>query len=102
MAVTNAFDRLCAHLESISQLDRLEVRGTIRIALKQAGLDPNFASPDQLSVVVEKIVPGELTSRAVEAAADLCSALAAGLKRDAGDAARTESPEAIFACLGRD
>lgn len=99
MADSNAFTTLCEELESSSTLDRLEARGTVRLALKQAGLEAGAVTPSQLSVVVEKILPKELTARGIERSDSICSALASTLKampdEDAG-----ESPEAVFKRLG--
>jgi len=93
------FDYLCDELERQSTLERLEARGTVRIAVKQAGLDPLNATPQELAVVVQKVLPGELAARGIANSEALCAELArlvAG--RDAG--ARRETPEAIFARLG--
>jgi hypothetical protein len=95
----STFDFLCGELERASSLDRLEARGTVRIAIKQAGLDPHTATPQELAVVVEKVLPGELIARGVEGADGLCAALAKQVgAREAGEA--RETPEAIFARLG--
>ena len=100
MADESTFDFLCGELERASSLDRLEARGTVRIAVKQAGLDLNNASPRELAVVVEKVLPAELSTRGIENADSLCSALANQVgARQAGGESR-ETPEAIFARLG--
>jgi hypothetical protein len=99
VAEESTFDFLCDALERGSSLDRLEARGTVRIAVKQAGLDPLTATPHELAVVVHKVLPGELDARGIDDAEALCSALAKRVaERDAGDA--RETPEAIFARLG--
>lgn len=99
MADSTAFTTVCDELESSSTLDRLEARGTVRLALKQAGLEAASVSASQLAVVVEKIMPGELRTRGIEGADSICTQLAATLKampdEDAG-----ESPEAVFKRLG--
>jgi hypothetical protein len=93
------FDYLCDELERESSLERLEARGTVRIAIKQAGLDPLNATPQELAVVVEKVLPGELEVRGVEGGDALCASLAQRVAaREAGSA--RETPEAIFARLG--
>ncbi len=94
-----AFDFACEQLEARSSLDRLESRGTIRLALKQAGLEAESVSPDQMKVVFEKVLPSELESRGIEGASGLCCDLAAAVANvDAGGQA--ESPDAVFARLG--
>jgi hypothetical protein len=95
VAESVAFDHICAKIESGTPLDRLAVRGTVRIALKQAGLDARSVTPDQMAVVVERILPGELTARGVDDVEDLCTGILSGLsslKTDGG----AETPDAVF------
>ena len=99
MADSNAFTTLCEKLEQSSTLDRLEARGTVRLALKQAGLEAASVSASQLVVVAEKILPDELRSRGVDDPDSVCSQLASELKAMPDDAA-ADSPEAIFERLG--
>jgi hypothetical protein len=49
MASANAFEWLCGCLESVTDLDRLEARGTVRIALKRAGLEVKMLSAEQIN-----------------------------------------------------
>lgn len=99
MADSSAFTTLCEELESSSTLDRLEARGTVRLALKQAGLEASQVTASQLVVVVEKILPGELRTRGIDDADSVCNQLGSVLKampdEDGG-----ESPEAVFKRLG--
>lgn len=97
MAVSEAFDFVCAQLEEHTSLDRLAARGTVRLALKNAGLEPSSVSPDQMAVVVEKVLPEELTARGVDGA--ICSTLVQGLKRLAPGTS-PETPDAVFKRLG--
>lgn len=101
MAESRAFDFLCDALERETSLDRLAARGTVRIALKEAGLEARTAQATQLLVVVEKLLPGELTNRGVADAAAVCARLRQGLAGlgDEGGAA-AETPDAVFARLG--
>lgn len=99
MADSKAFTTLCDELESGSNLDRLEARGTVRLALKQAGLEAGQVSASQLVVVVEKILPGELRTRGIDEADSICSQLATVLKA-MPDEDTGESPEAVFKRLG--
>jgi hypothetical protein len=96
-----AFDWLCTELESKSSLDRLEARGTVRIALKQSGLDVRSLTGDQVKVVIDKVLPGELAARGIEDADEICSDLAKGLLgMNFGSAAGAQSPDEIFRRLG--
>ena len=99
MAESAVFDFVCEKLEQGSPLDRLAVRGTVRIALKQAGLEARAVTPDQMAVVVEKILPGELQSRGVEGGEGLCASIKTGL---AGVSAgvQADTPDSVFQRLG--
>jgi len=99
MADSAAFDFVCDRLEEGSPLDRLAVRGTVRIALKQAGLEARSATPGQLGVVVEKVLPAELAARGVDGHEGLCSSIRAGLEGLA-PGTQADSPDAVFERLG--
>ena len=100
MSSSQTFEWVCAKLESTSSLNELEARGTVRLALKQAGLEPNRVTPEQMGVVTERILPGELRSRGLEDADGICSALASGLGHLEVSAAK-DSPEEVFERLSR-
>jgi hypothetical protein len=102
MAGSSAFEWLCTALEESTTLERLEARGTVRIALKEAGLEPRTVTPSELRVVVQKILPRELRNRGVQNEAALCDRLVAGLQvleRQPG-APTADTPDAIFRRLG--
>jgi hypothetical protein len=100
MASSSAFEWLCRELEERTSLDRLEARGTVRIALKQAGLQAESVTGGQLAVVLARVLPGELTGRGIEDAENVCQKLADGLREIPGDPSSHETPEAVFARLG--
>ena len=94
-----AFDWTCEALERETDLDRLEARGTVRIALKSSGLEAGSVQPDQMRVVIEKVLPGELVARGVDQADAICGRLAtAVVSVSAGD--DVESPDEVFKRLG--
>jgi len=99
VADSPCFELACEVLEQETLLDRLEARGTVRLALKAAGLDARSVAPEQMGVVAETILPGELASRGVENGDGVCAALREKLGRmeSSGD---SETPEAVFARLG--
>ena len=70
-----AFERVADELERRSQLSRLETRGTLRLALKEAGLLPKLVTSRSMLVVIELILPAMLARRAVRDAAEVCRAL---------------------------
>lgn len=79
MAESDAFDWVSTELERHTTLSRLEARGTIRLLLKDLGLDPSSVSAQQMVVVVERLLAPALSKRRVPDAAPLCAELAAGL-----------------------
>lgn len=95
-----AFEFVCSALERRTDLDRLQARGTVRLALKEAGLDARSAGVEQMQVVVDRVLPRELESRGVADADALCADLVLGLEKVTDDAA-VETPETVFRRLGR-
>ncbi len=96
------FDLAAERLEHHTGFSQLEARGTLRLALKVAGLDPSAFTVEQLCVVFEKVMPGELENRGVSDVQDVCAAVLADLEsvgRAAADASAT-SPDEIFRRLG--
>lgn len=99
MADSEAFDLVCEKIESTTSLDRLAARGTVRIALKQAGLEARSVTPDQMQVVVERILPGELQSRGIESGEGVCQSITSALSGLASTGG-AETPDAVFRRLG--
>lgn len=99
MADSPAFELVCDTLERDSSLERLEARGTVRLAIKAAGLDARNVTPEQMAVVVTNILGRELETRGIADTARLCAALRDQLTTlDVGDA--VDTPEAVFTRLG--
>lgn len=101
MADASAFDWVCDELERLTDLDRLETRGTVRLALRRAGLEAKTVTSDEMAVVLERVLPGELAARAIEDAASICENLSASLPRaDTPGAGAVHSPEEVFRRMG--
>lgn len=100
MGNATAFDWICAELERLSSLDTLEARGTIRLSLKEAGLEARSVTPEQLAVVVKRVLGGELRARGVDDAEAICESLITGLKNLHATAGASDSPEDVFKRLG--
>lgn len=99
MADSAVFECVCAVLERSSSLDRLEARGTVRLALKKAGLEASSVTTSQMTVVLEKVLPAELESRGVgDVDSLLRQAVSALASIESG--ARHDTPESVFARLG--
>ena len=95
MATSPAFDSVCNGLGQHTPLDRMQCRGTLRLVLKEAGLDPANVQPREMAVVVQRVLPSALESRGVAGAKDLCERLALG-PAGLADAPQVDSPDAIF------
>jgi hypothetical protein len=96
------FDTAAEKLEEATDMDRLAARGTLRIALKQAGLDAQNLTISQIRAVFEKLMPKELEARGVADAAATCNALIANIASAASEAGSTSSnsTDEIFKRLG--
>jgi hypothetical protein len=79
------FERVCETLEERTDMNRLEARGTVRIALKEAGLDPRHVTSHQMSVVLAQVLPPELLSRGIDDAHAVCQALETVVKSQGDD-----------------
>jgi len=89
------FEWVSDELERATSLDRLAARGTVRIALREAGLEPATLDARQLAVVLERVLPAQLTARGVANAEAICSGLRARIPSGAAQGAG-DTPEAIF------
>ena len=101
MAAT-LFDVAAESLEVHTDMDRLAARGTLRIALKEAGLDAQKLTLPQLRAVFEKLMPKELDARGVGDAAATCKTTMdeiAGLA-SAIDTESSATPDDVFKRLG--
>ena len=96
-----AFEWICQELESTTSLERLEARGTVRIALKQSGLEAASVTGEQLAVVLARVLPDELSLRGIDAAESICQQIAAGLDRIQAAPNQGSTPEDVFSRLGR-
>lgn len=92
MSESAIFEWMSSALEQRTALSRLESRGTLRLVLKELGLNPGNVTAKQMQVIVQRVLAPALEKRRVAGAADLCAALAAEL----------ESPPVADAAAGRD
>ena len=101
MPEQSIFDWVCKELQAATSLSELEVRGTVRLALKQSGLDARSVTGNEMAVVLRKVLPRELVGRAVTNALTLCEDLAARLTSEGlGGAGPAGGVEAVFRRLG--
>jgi hypothetical protein len=97
------FEFAAERLEQHTALDRLEARGTLRIALKTAGLAAKAVTAGQLRVVFEKLMPKELELRGMSNAVAACNAVIDDLVNSPApsEAASATDPDAIFQRLAK-
>ena len=99
MADSAVFECVCEVLERSNGLHRLESRGTVRLALKKAGLEARSVTASQMMVVLEKVMPEELVSRGVSDVDSILAQVASTLATiESG--AQHDTPESVFARLG--
>ena len=92
------FDIAAEQLEQHAGFDRLAARGTLRLALKESGLDAKGLTVQQLGVVFEKVMPKELKLRGVSDTTAVCSAVVDHLANSpaTADAEPSTDLDAIF------
>jgi hypothetical protein len=98
----NLFDLTAKHLENRTDLDLLEARGTLRLALEKAGLNPKSLTLKQLQVVFQKVLPKELELRGIRYIQSVCNSVLTRVIRtaDTAEAAPAESIDETFRRLG--
>lgn len=99
MEAADPFQFVCDRLGERVQLDRLALRGAVRLALKAAGFEARGVQPSEMAVVVTRMLPKELASCGVPDPEAHCARLAAEVS-GLGARAGAESPAAVFRRLG--
>ena len=96
------FNLAAKHLEQRTDLDLLEARGTLRLALENSGVDPKTLTLRQLQVVFQKVVPKELELRGVRNVAAVCTKVMTRVLRtaDSIEDAPVHSVDDTFKRLG--
>jgi hypothetical protein len=101
MGDSPVFSRVGDALERLTSLKRIEARGTVRLVLKDAGLEPGTVTVAEMQVVLERLMPTALEKRKVNDAADVCAKLTRELA-DHGPLEARESAYDVFRRLGGD
>ena len=100
MADSPIFAEACSKLEETTSLNTLESRGTMRLALKSAGLEAGSVTTEQMTVVLDRVMPQELSARGIEDPETVCASIRSALDHVTTNASATETPDAVFARLG--
>jgi len=92
------FEWASAALERATTFNSLQARGTVRLALKKAGLDATTVNVIGMTAVISRLLPKELASRKIENGDAICAQLTSELKQaDLGAApAGAQTPEDVF------
>ncbi|MFK7896528.1 MAG: hypothetical protein AB8G23_11865 [Myxococcota bacterium] len=96
MSQPSLFDMAADRLDDLTDLSRLESRGTLRIILKKAGFDARNVSASDLGVVLEKLLPEELVARGIDDAENVVRRLIEGLAKAPAAGDTQETPDAVF------
>jgi hypothetical protein len=97
------FEFVAEELEKRSELENLEARGTIRLALKSSGLTAREVTQEQMVVVLDQVMPRELRVRGVEDPEAVCGEISRAIKGMEADGSESggTSPEDVFRRLSR-
>ena len=100
MAGSAAFEAVCGELANAEGMDRWTARGTLQLALMDAGLEAASVSATQLGIVVERLLPRQLQSHGGVNVDALCARLRDVLAVLPGGQ-EEESAEEVFGRLAR-
>ncbi len=97
------FGWLSDELERRTSLSRLEARGTVRLVLKEAGLEASALDAKQLNVVLARLMPDALKKRGVADAPVVCRRIADALLLAGPTLTETsDATYGVFERLGRE
>jgi len=96
------FESTCEALARATSFDNPSARGTVRHALKSAGLDARQVTSAQMRVVLKHVLPGELRALGIKEPDAVCSTIAERIAGIAPIPAQGPSVEDVFRRLGGD
>jgi len=100
VSTSAAFDCVARRLTEWTSLDALAARGTVRIVLREAGLDAASVAPHQMVAVGRSLLPEALRARGVADSEAVSARICDDLATVKDDVAGRETPERVFARLG--
>jgi hypothetical protein len=97
------FEFVAEELRKRSDLEDLEARGTVRLALKSSGLTAREVTQEQMIVVINQVLPRELKLRGIEDPEGVCGELSQAVKGFESEVTESAgaSPEDVFRRLSR-
>lgn len=99
MADSLVFAFAAQELERLTKMTTAEARGTMRLALRDAGFSAGAVRSHELRVVLEKLMPRELASRRIADGEAVCREIVRRLD-EVREAATGDTPDAVFGRLG--
>jgi hypothetical protein len=100
MSQSPVFEWVCERLESVIGWNRLVARGTVRLALKNMGLDPRTVDKKEMLTALRTAIQRALETHRISDGTAVCQRLERELANTSVGAAAIDSPEAIFKRLG--
>lgn len=98
---SHVFERAADELEVLSRMSRLEARGTLRLALKDAGLVSKTVNAKAMLVVLDRILPALLTRRGIQGVPEMCRSISQTVRSLTSETTYDgETPEKVFARIG--
>jgi hypothetical protein len=100
MADSPVFEWTAGALERATTFNSLQARGTVRLALKKAGLEAETVDIEGMTAVLNRVMPRELVKRNIADGETVCAALVSALRvaniTAAAPIDKSSSPEDVF------
>ncbi len=96
MNFANAFNFVSSELEKRCDLSQFVARGTLRLALRDAGLDPHWVTWVQMKHAVDRVLASELVKRSVADSTGVCREILALVETQMGAAETSRSSPEDF------
>jgi hypothetical protein len=90
------FELVCEEVEREARLTRLEARGTVRLLLKEVGLDPQFVTKGAAILAADRFLVPALRARRVAEPERVKAAVLQALVATELENTDDDDPEAIF------
>lgn len=95
MADNAVFGLASERLQEASGLEGVVARGTLRLALRDAGLDSKHVTREQMEVVLDRVMPAMLERRGIQDPDDVCIEVVQSLQVLQGAVAPPDAPESF-------
>src|SRR5262245_20700556 len=96
MSDSPIFELLCEHVEREAKLSRLEARGTVRLLLKDVGLDAQQVTKGAALLAVDRFLEQALRVRRVADPEGVKAKVLQALRETTLEGPSNDDPEAIF------